>query len=239
MAKKTKEQPINIADVPLDAGRIHKRDQHIQFVQGLNYRQDAYADIQDNLQNPAPVDLGATAYGNIMRNEIKDYFAVNPTGKTNSYLYRLFDFDKVTFSKAAGISRSYYCNRYWPRVDGSYMELPVTCITFKVFSADARFELRLSWQRILTDYSVFQTPTRKFTLHILLVDTLLNRTAHLGVDTTPILIDSDHDSVAAHTRLFRNLFLEVMHKSNNAASNPLEAFFNRQRRQASSYDVYL
>ena len=239
MAKKAKEQTINIADVPLDAAQIHKRAQYIQGVQSINHRKDVYADIQDILQNPAPVDLGATAYGNIMRNEIKDYFAVKPTGKTNSYLYRLFDFDKVTFSKASGISRSYYCNRYWPRIDGSYMEVPVTCITFKVCSADARFELRFSWQRVLRDYGQYQTPTREFTLHILLVDTHLRSSAHLGVDTTRILIDSDHDSVASHTKLFRNLLLEVMHKSNNAALNPLEAFFNRQCRQASSYDVYL
>ena len=239
MAKKIKEQPINIADVPLDAARIHKRTQHIQGVQSSNYRKDVYGDIQDNLQNPAPVDLGATAYGNIMRNEIKDYFAANPTGKTDKHLYRLFDFDKVVYSKAAGISKGYYCNRYWPRIDGSYMEIPVTNITFKVRSDDGRFELRFYWQRVLREYGEFQTPTREFTLYAILVDTHLQSSAHFGVDRIVAPIDSDHDSVAAHTKLFRNLLLEFMHKSNNAASNPLKEFFDSKRKQAASYDIYL
>lgn len=236
--KKTNDNILNIADVPLDAGRIHKRDQYIASVRGVNYRKDAYADVQDIMQNPAPVDLGTTAYGNIMRDKIQQYFAAKPSGMTDDYLSRLIDFDKVTYSKAAGVSKGYYSNRYWPRIDGSYMETPINRISFKVISVDNRFELRFSWQRVLSDYGEFQTPTRNFTLHILLVDTVLQSTAHIGVDITNIRIDSDHNSLAAHTKLFNNLFLEVMHKSNNAATNPLEAFFKRRREHAALYDVY-
>lgn len=239
MAKKRIDDTIlNIADVPLDAGRIHKRDQYIAGIRGSNYRKDAYADVQDIMQNPAPVDLGATAYGNIMRDKIQEYFAAKPSGMTDDYLSRLIDFDKVTYSKTAGVSKAYYSNRYWPRIDGSYMETPIIRISFKVISVDQRFELRFSWQRVLSDYGEFQTPTRNFTLNILLVDTVLQSTVNIGADRTHMLIDSDHNSLAAHTKLFNDLFLEVMYKSNNASTNQLETFFKRQRKDAALYDVY-
>jgi hypothetical protein len=244
MTKKTTVKVLNIADSPLSNQAISARTNHYNIrakaaATGSTVAQAEIDTVQDYIANPAPPDLTVAGYKNIIKPIVEDYWQNAPNGFVNDLLRKLFDTQRLVYSNAAGVSKGYYTNRYWPRADGSYMEKPINEITYKVADSSNRFTLIYSFRRNYIGWGEFVVPSREFSAQMLFTDTSLDRSICLRADKILLKIDSTTDTNDAHAKLFKTLLHDLMQAINVDPNNDLITFFKQRRAQAALYDVYL